>query len=55
MAQQMAQVNPAAAANLFQPGQDPDKVFLSEAENLEVLEHKWILEGVEDRLLRDLR
>ncbi|KAI9869015.1 MAG: ER membrane complex subunit 3 [Trichoglossum hirsutum] len=54
MAQQMAQVDPAAAASLFQPGQDPDKIFLSEAENLEVLEHKWILEGVEDRLLRDL-
>ena len=33
------------------PEQDPDKLFLSEAENLEVLEHKWILEGVEERLL----
>jgi hypothetical protein len=36
------------------PEQDPDKLFASEAENLEVLEHKSILEGVEDRLLASL-
>ena len=35
----------------FQPGQDPDKMFLAEAENLEVLEHYNVLEGAEDRLL----
>ncbi|MCJ1439158.1 ER membrane complex subunit 3 [Xylographa pallens] len=52
MAQQMSQMNPGAAgAGMFQPGQDPDKLFQSEAENLEVLEHWSILDGVEDRLL----
>ena len=51
MAQQMAQMNPGAGAGLFAPGQDPDKLFKSEAENLEVVEHRWILEGVERRLL----
>ena len=52
MAQQMSQMNPnAAGAGLFQPGADPDKMFLSEAENLEVLEHWCILDGVENRLL----
>ena len=55
MAQQMSQMNPGAAgANLFQPGQDPDKMFQSEAENLEVLEHWYILDGIEDRLLKGL-
>ncbi|MCJ1288409.1 ER membrane complex subunit 3 [Xylographa opegraphella] len=45
MAQQMSQMNPGAAgASLFQPGQDPDKLFHSEAENLEVLEH-WNIKG----------
>ncbi|KAF2750554.1 transmembrane protein [Sporormia fimetaria CBS 119925] len=49
VAQQMGQVNPAAG--MMGPEQDPDKLFQSEAENLEVLEHWWVLEGVEDRLL----
>jgi hypothetical protein len=52
MSQQMAQMNPAANANPFGPGQDPDKMFLAEAENLEVIEHYNILEGIEDRLLK---
>ena len=52
MSQQMAQMNPAANANPFGPGQDPDKMFLAEAENLEVVEHYSILEGIEDRLLK---
>jgi len=30
---------------------DPDKLFQNEAENLEVIEHHYVLEGVEDRLL----
>jgi len=47
--QQMGQVNPGAG--MMGPEQDPDKLFLSEAENLEVIEHHWILEGVEERLL----
>jgi len=52
MAQQMSQMNPGATSGaMFQPGQDPDKLFQSEAENLEVLEHWCILDGVEDRLL----
>lgn len=52
MTQQMAQMNPSAAVNPFGPGQDPDKLFQSEAENLEVMEHYCILDGIEDRLLR---
>lgn len=52
MAQQMSQMNPqASGAGMFQPGQDPDKMFQSEAENLEVVEHWYILEGIEDRIL----
>lgn len=52
MAQQMSQMNPGAAgAGVFQPGQDPDKVFQGEAENLEVLEHWYVLDGVEKRVL----
>jgi hypothetical protein len=39
-----AQMNPLAA-------QDPDKSFQTEAENLELVQHKWILEGIEDRLV----
>ncbi|KAF1986188.1 transmembrane protein [Aulographum hederae CBS 113979] len=50
--QQMAGMNPGAG--MMGPEQDPDKLFQSEAENLEVIEHKWILEGVEDRLLASL-
>lgn len=51
MAQQMSQINPGTGVSMFQPGQDPDKMFLSEAENLEVVEHEYILKGVEDRLI----
>ena len=52
MTQQMAQMNPAQG--MMGPEQDPDKLFLSETENLEVIEHRWILDGVEDRLLERL-
>lgn len=48
-------MNPGAAAGMFQPGQDPDKMFQSEAENLEVVEHEYILRGVEDRLLASIK
>ncbi|RMZ87035.1 hypothetical protein DV736_g5739, partial [Chaetothyriales sp. CBS 134916] len=51
MAQQMAQMNPQANVNPFGPGQDPDKMFQAEAENLEVAEYYSVLEGAEDRLL----
>jgi ER membrane protein complex subunit 3 len=42
----MAGIQPNALA-----GQDPDKLFQSEAENLELVQHEWILEGIEKRLL----
>jgi len=48
----MGQINPAANANPVGPGQDPDKLFLAEAENLEVAEYFSVLDGVEDRLLK---
>jgi ER membrane protein complex subunit 3 len=51
MAQQMAMSNPSQQANPFGPGQDPDKMFQAEAENLEVVEFYDVLNGVEDRLL----
>ena len=54
MAQQMSQMNPGAQTGMFQPGADPDKMFLSEAENLEVMEHEYILKGIEERILRIL-
>lgn len=31
--------------------QDDDKLFKAELENMEVVEHTYILDGVEDRLL----
>ena len=47
MAQQMAmeQANPMGGT------EDPDKIFNSEAENLEVVEHWYVLDGIEDRIL----
>lgn len=48
----MTQMNPGAG--MMGPQQDPDKLFQSEAENLEVIEHHWILDGIEDRLLAKL-
>jgi len=54
MAAQMSQMNPSGGnANMFGPGQDPNKMFLAEAENLEVVggQHDWVLNDVEDRLL----
>jgi len=55
MAQQMGQMGPGVGANMFGPGVDPDKQFQGEAENLEVTEHRYILEGVENRLLQSLK
>lgn len=48
MAQQMNQMNPQA---MMQPNADPDKMFKAEAENLEVIEHKYLLDGIEERVL----
>lgn len=45
---QMGNQNPMAGA------EDPDKHFNNEIENLEVIEHWYILDGVEDRLLAKL-
>jgi hypothetical protein len=53
MSQQMS--NPAAGANPFQPGSDPDKMFKSEAENLEVMEYFSVLDGIEERMLHNWR
>jgi hypothetical protein len=56
MSAQMQQMNPAAGASMFGPGQDPNKMFLAEAENLEVAggTHEWVIEGVEGRVLQFL-
>ncbi|KAI9746129.1 MAG: ER membrane complex subunit 3 [Claussenomyces sp. TS43310] len=54
VSQQMGQMGPAAGANLFGPGVDPDKQFKGEAENIEVLGHEYILADVEQRLLKSL-
>lgn len=50
MAQQMNQMGPQTG-QMFAPGQDPDKQFLAEIENLAVVEHYSVLDNVEDRLL----
>jgi hypothetical protein len=44
-------MNPGA---MMQPNQDQHKAFIAEAENLEVLEHKYILDGIEERILATL-
>lgn len=48
----MPQMNPQAgmAQNPF-AGQDPDKLFQGEIENLELVQHEWILEGIEERIV----
>ena len=52
MAQQMQQGQ--MGANPMGGAEDPEKIFLAEGENLEVIDHRYILEGVEDRLLARL-
>ena len=55
MAQQMAMANPGAMGNpMQQPGQDQNKVFLSEAENLEVIQHWSVYDGIYDRVLKQM-
>lgn len=54
MAQQMTQMGPQAG-QLFGPGVDPNKQFLAEAENLAVIEHHSVLDGVEQRLLEGIK
>ncbi|KAI9694349.1 MAG: ER membrane complex subunit 3 [Bogoriella megaspora] len=53
MTQQMAQAQ--MGAGMMNPQEDPDKLFLNEAENLEVVEHYYILDGIEDRLLASMK
>ncbi|KAK0718912.1 integral membrane protein DUF106-domain-containing protein [Apiosordaria backusii] len=54
MAQQMGQMGPQAS-QMFGPGVDPNKQFMAEAENLAVIEHHSVLDGVEQRLLEGIR
>lgn len=49
MTQQMAQAQ--MGMNPMGGTEDPDKIFKNEGENLEVIEHWYILDGIEDRLL----
>jgi len=53
MAAQMQQMTPSHGTSMFGPGQDPNKMYLAEAENLLVAggQHDWVLSGVESRLL----
>lgn len=51
MAQQMQMQGMGAQPNMFGPGNDPDKQFKGEAENLAVIAHYSVLDDVEDRLL----
>lgn len=56
MAQQMQMQGVGAQApNMFGPGVDPDKQFQTEAENLAVIDHYSVLDGVEERVLRGIR
>ncbi|KAK4634915.1 ER membrane protein complex subunit 3 [Fulvia fulva] len=50
--QQMAQAQ--MGQNPMGGQEDPDKIFQNEIENLEVIEHRYILDGIEDRLLAKL-
>lgn len=52
MTQQMQQAQ--MGANPMGGAEDPEKLFNAEGENLEVIDHRYILEGVEDRLLEKL-
>lgn len=50
IAQQMAMSNPGAA--MAQPGQDQNKMFLAEAENLEVIEHWSVYDDILERSVK---
>lgn len=47
---QMAQMG-GQGANPMGGAEDPDKIFAAEGENLEVVEHWFVLGGVENRVL----
>ncbi|OLL26491.1 ER membrane protein complex subunit 3 [Neolecta irregularis DAH-3] len=44
-----------AAPMTFAPGQDPHKMFVAEADNLELVQHEWILNGIETRILEKFK
>lgn len=54
VAQQM-QAQQTANPMMGAPGQDPDKQFKAEAENLAVIEHYSVLDDVEERLLAGIK
>ena len=45
---------PAAPTANPMAGQDPDKLFRAEAENLELVQHEYLMEGIEERLLNSI-
>lgn len=53
VAQQM-QMQQGGGANPMGGAEDQDKVFQAEAENMEVVEHWYVLGGVEERVLAKL-
>lgn len=52
--QQMGQMAPGAGAGMFGPGNEPHKQYQAEAENIAVVAHQYILNGVEQRLLESV-
>lgn len=55
MAQQMGQMGPPPNQPMFGPGQDVNKQFLGEAENIAVVDHYSVLDDVELRLLKGIK
>lgn len=50
----MGQMAPGAGAGMFGPGNEPHKQYQAEAENIAVVAHQYILNGVEQRLLESV-
>lgn len=44
---------PAAPQANPMAGQDPDKLFRAEAENLELVKHEYLMQGIEERLINN--
>lgn len=47
---QMGMSAPAGPQANPMAGQDPDKLFRAEAENLELVQHEYLMDGIEQRL-----
>ena len=45
-------MQPQQGMGMLGGGDDPDKAFKAEAENLEVLEPTWVCDGIEARLIK---